>query len=296
MPTVAGYASGMTGTIEKGAVGSAIERFPAADGTELATRHWPVPQGRRPWATMLMVHGLGEHSGRYDHVAARLVEAGIHVRAYDQRGFGASGGRRAWVDRWSRFHDDLAEQLAATRTAAAGGPVVLYGHSLGGLVALGYALGDQPKPDALVLSAPALDADIPGWKRALARVLGVAAPTLAVRNALDMAVLSRDPEIGARYLADPLNHHFTTTRLGMEFIREQARCRGTLGRLKVPTLVIHGAADRLVPTDASAPLGDLPAVTRRTYPDLRHEMHNEPEWESVVDDVVGWLRERVGSR
>ncbi len=270
-------------------------RVTVADGTELATRHWPVPDGGRPWATLLLVHGLGEHSGRYEHVGAQLAEAGIDVYAYDQRGFGASGGRRAWVDRWSRFHDDLAERLAATHTAAAGGPVVLYGHSLGGLVALGYALTD-PKLDALVLSAPALDADVPAWKRALARVLGVAIPTLPVRNALDTAVLSRDPQVGVRYLADPLNHHLTTTRLGLEFLREQARCRAALGGLRVPTLVIHGEADRLVPTSASAPLGEVPAVTRRTYPGLRHEMHNEPEGGAVIDEVIGWLRERFAGR
>lgn len=270
-------------------------RVTAADGTELATRHWPVPDARRPWATLLLVHGLGEHSGRYEHVGARLAEAGIDTYAYDQRGFGASGGRRAWVDRWSRFHDDLAERLAATRTAAAGGPVVLYGHSLGGLVALGYALTD-PKLDALVLSAPALDADIPAWKRALARVLGVAVPTLEVKNALNTSVLSRDPQVGVRYLADPLNHHLTTTRLGLEFLREQARCRAALGGLRVPTLVIHGEADRLVPTRASAPLGEVSSVTRRTYPALRHEMHNEPEGPGVIDDVIGWLRERFAGR
>jgi alpha-beta hydrolase superfamily lysophospholipase len=275
---------------------SAVGRVAAADGTGLATRHWPVPGGRRPWATLLLVHGLGEHSGRYEHVGARFAEAGIDASAYDQRGFGASGGRRAWVDRWSRFHDDLGERLAATRNAAAGGPVVLYGHSLGGLVALGYALTDRPKLDALVLSAPALDADIPAWKRVLARILGVAVPTMEVTNALDTSVLSRDPQVGVRYLADPLDHHLTTTRLGLEFIREQARCRAALRGLRVPTLVIHGEADRLVPTIASAPLGDVPAVTRRTYPTLRHELHNEPEWASVIDDVIGWLRERFAGR
>ena len=270
-------------------------RVAAADGTMLATRHWPVPEGRRPWATLLLVHGLAEHSGRYEHVGARLAEAGIDTYAYDQRGFGASGGRRAWVDRWSRFHEDLAERLTAARTAAAGGPVILYGHSLGGLVALGYALGD-PKLDALVLSAPALDAGVPAWKRALARVLGVVAPTLEVKNALNTSVLSRDPQVGALYLADPLNHHRTTTRLGLEFLREQARCRAALGSLRVPTLVIHGEADRLVPTRASAPLAEIPAVTRRTYPALRHEMHNEPEGPAVIDDVIGWLRERFAGR
>jgi acylglycerol lipase len=271
-------------------------RVAAADGTELATRHWPVPDGRKPWATLLLVHGLAEHSGRYDHVATRLAEAGIDVYAYDQRGFGASGGRRAWVDRWSRFHDDLAERLVAARAAAAGGPVVLYGHSLGGLVALGYALTAPAKPDALVLSAPALEADIPAWKRVLARILGVVVPNLEVKNALNTAVLSRDPQVGARYVADPLNYHLTSTRLGLEFLREQARCRAALGGLRVPTLVIHGEADRLVPTSASAPLGDVPAVTRRTYPALRHEMHNEPEGAAVVDDVIGWLRDRFAGR
>lgn len=275
---------------------STVGRAVAPDGTELGTRHWPVPDGRRPWATLLLLHGLAEHSGRYEHVGSRLAEAGIDAYAYDQRGFGTSGGRRAWVDRWSQFHDDLAERLAAARSAAAGGPVVLYGHSLGGLVALGYALSDRPKPDTLVLSAPALDAEIPAWKRALAGFLGVLAPTLAVRNALNVAVLSRDPQVGIRYLADPLNHHFTTTRLGAEFLREQARCRSARGQLRVPTLVIHGEADRLVPTNASAPLGDVPSVTRRTYPTLRHEMHNEPEWATVIDDVIGWLRERHAGR
>ena len=147
-----------------------------------------------------------------------------------------------------------------------------------------------------MLSAPALDAAIPAWKRGLARILGAIAPTLTVRNSLATSVLSRDPQVGVRYVEDPLNYHRTTTHFGVEFLREQARCRAALGGLRVPTLVIHGEADPLVPTASSAPLGDLPTVTRRTYPGLRHEIHNEPEWESVVDDVVGWLRERVGGR
>jgi alpha-beta hydrolase superfamily lysophospholipase len=272
-----------------------VGRVVASDGTELATREWPVPAGVEPRATMVLVHGLGEHSGRYEQVGSRLAEVGIGVQAYDQRGFGSSGGRRAWVDRWSRYHDDLAERLAAARTTAGGGPVVLYGHSLGGVVALGYALTD-PKLDALVLSAPALDASVPAWKRVLARVLGVAVPTLEVNNALSTSVLSRDPQVGVRYLADPLNHHRTTTRLGLEFLREQARVRAALGGLRVPTLVIHGEADRLVPTRASAPLAEVRGVTRRTYPGLRHELHNEPEGPAVIDDVIGWLRERFADR
>lgn len=238
------------------------------------------------------MHGLAEHSGRYEDVGRWLSSAGIEVTGYDLRGFGGSAGRRAWVDRWRRHLDDLEDRLTAVRDAARGRPVVVYGHSLGGLVALGYAVADPPRPlpDALVLSAPALDSTIPAWKQRVAAVLSRVAPTVGLANAFDGAILSRDPAVAERYLADPLNHHRTTTRFGAEAFGEQARVRAALDRLSIPTLVYHGEEDRLVPAISSEPLGRLPTVTRRTYPELRHESHNEPEGEAVIADVVAWLR------
>jgi acylglycerol lipase len=266
-------------------------RVAARDGTELLIRSW-APVGE-PWAAILLVHGLAEHSGRYEHVGRQLAAAGLSVEAYDQRGFGASGGRRAFVERWSQNHDDLEDRLVSVRASAGGRPVVLYGHSAGGLIALGYVVADPPRPlpDLLVLSAPALDSTIPGWKRGLARVLGSVAPTTELKNAFDGAVLSRDPAIGLAYLADPLNYHRTTFRYGAAAIAEQARVRAVLGRLAIPTLVYHGEADRLVPPAASAPLADVPGVVRRTWPQLRHESHNEPDGPAVIADVIAWLRE-----
>jgi acylglycerol lipase len=257
-------------------------------------RHWAAVGA--PWASILLVHGIAEHSGRYERVGAQLAGAGLDVTAYDQRGFGASGGRRAYVERWSRNLDDLEERLAAVRAASAGRPVVLYGHSLGGLLALGYAVAEPPRPlpDLLVLSAPALESTIPRWKQALATILGRLAPTASLRNDLDGTLLSRDPAVGVDYLADPRNQHTTTFRLGAEAIAEQARVRAALGRLAIPTLVYHGEADRLVPTASSAPLAAIPGVVRRTWPDLRHETHNEPEGPAVIDAVVTWLRGAVG--
>jgi alpha-beta hydrolase superfamily lysophospholipase len=163
---------------------------------------------------------------------------------------------------------------------------------MGGLVAFGYAVAEpaRPLPDALVLSAPAVDSSLPNWQRQLARVLTRVAPTYRVRNAFDGTILSRDPSVAERYLADPLNHHFTSARLGAEALREQARVTAAIDRLAIPTLVIHGGSDRLVPTALSEPFDRLPNVTRLTYPNLRHETHNEPEGESVVADVVAWLR------
>jgi alpha-beta hydrolase superfamily lysophospholipase len=262
----------------------------ARDGTELLTRHWAPAAD--PWASVLLVHGIAEHSGRYEDVGSWLADAGLDVHGFDLRGFGASAGRRAFVERWSAYHDDLEDRLAAVRVGAAGRPVVLFGHSLGGLIALGYAVAEPARllPDVLVLSAPALDATVPAWKRAVARVLGSIAPTVPVKNAFDGALLSRDPTVGERYLADPLNHHATTTGLGAQALAEQARVRSALRRLSVPTLVYHGAADRLVPTASSEPLSAVPGVIRRTYPTLRHESHNEPEGRRVIGDVVTWLR------
>ncbi|HXI80236.1 MAG TPA: lysophospholipase [Verrucomicrobiae bacterium] len=261
-----------------------------ADGTDLLVRHWRATGD--PWASVLLVHGIAEHSGRYEHVGAWFGEAGIDLTGYDQRGFGGSGGRRAWIDRWSDNHDDLEERLAAVRAAAAGRPVFVYGHSLGGLIAFGYAVANppRPQPDGYVLSAPALESEIPAWKQALAQVLGRVVPGMTIPNALDGGLLSRDPDVGRRYLADPLNQHVTTTRFGLEAIREQGRVRAAIARLTVPALVIHGAADRLVSPSASEPLADLPGVTRVTYPNLRHELHNEPEGREVIADVIAWLR------
>jgi acylglycerol lipase len=268
----------------------------ARDGTAILVRRWPAVT--TPWAHVILVHGIAEHSGRYEDVGEWLAAAGIGVTGYDQRGFGASGGRRAWIDRWSRNHDDLEERIGDVRAVAGDRPVVVYGHSLGGLLALGYAVADEPRslPDALVLSAPALDSSVPAWKRTMARILDRVAPTMSLENDFDGAVLSRDPTVGERYLLDPLNEHRTTVHFGALALAEGARVREAAARLSVPTLVYHGEADELVPPSATEPLAAVPAVTRRTYPRLRHESHNEPEGHEVIDDVVAWLHATVGDR
>lgn len=262
------------------------------DGLELRTLRWPATATTR--AHLLLIHGIAEHAERHAHVASRFASAGIETHAYDLRGFGASAGTRAYVDRWSQHHDDVEDQLAAIRAVAAGLPVVLYGHSMGGLIALGYVLADppRPQPDLLVLSAPAIAARVPRWKRALADVLGVVTPRLEIPNELPPGGLSRDPEIEIAYRSDPLNVHRTTARLGMELFHEQARVQARLaqiGALPVPTYVLHGTDDPIVPVSASASLERRGNVTRRVYPGLRHEMHNEPESAAVIGDTTAWI-------
>ena len=272
--------------------GVRVDHVVARDGTSLLLRHWSVPAGE-PWATMLLVHGLAEHSGRYEHVGVQLARAGIDTFAFDQRGFGASGGPRASIDRWSQYHDDLEERLVGLRSIAPGRPLVLFGHSLGGLISLGYVLDGRARPDLLILSAPAIGATIPLWQRLLVGSLRRVAPGMLLSNRLDTEVLSSDPEVRARYLSDPLNQHKSTVRFAHAAFGEQRRVAAALDRLSLPTLVVHGELDRLVAPQTSAVLEGRHGVTRRVYAETRHELHNEPVGPSVVDDIVAWVRDRV---
>jgi alpha-beta hydrolase superfamily lysophospholipase len=273
----------------------------AADGTDLLVRHWPADEAEAggawagpPWAHVLLVHGLGEHSGRYEHVGDQLTGAGLDVTAYDHRGMGGSGGPRGDVVQWSQYHDDLAERLRDIRATSHGRPVVLYGHSLGGLIVAGYLLTDRPKPDLVVLTSPALDSTLPGWKKRLAVVAARVRPTLALANDIDGATLSRDPAVAAKTVDDPFCVKVSTVRFGAEGLAEQARVRaGAPGGFGIPTLVFHGLDDGLVPAQASEVLDGAPLVERRTYPGLRHELHNEPEGPDVIDAIVSWLRQQA---
>ena len=263
----------------------------AADGTPLLVRRWS-PAGDR-WAQMLLVHGLAEHSGRYERTGRLLADAGIDVTAFDLRGHGGSGGRRGDVERWTDYLDDIAARMAAVRAEADGRPVVLFAHSYGGLISTDYVLSGRPAPDLFVLSAPALDDGLPRWQHMLVPLIARIVPTLAFKNAWGPEVLSRDPEVGRLVQMDPGSPDRATVRMGAFGFAAQERVRATLSRLAVPTLVFHGTDDRLVPPTATEPFERLPGVTRRVYPGLRHETLNEPEGPQVVADVIAWLRDAV---
>ncbi len=275
----------------------ATARMP--DGTILRTLVWRTDEA--PWAQALVVHGLGEHGGRYGPVARALTADGIEVHAYDHRGFGGSAGPRAYVDRWSQYHDDLEARIGTLRDARPELPLILYGHSMGGLVALGYVLGDTPRvlPDLLVLSAPGIDSSIPAWRRRLAALLTNIVPRMRLANDLAEDGLSRDPEVRAVADADPLCQSTSTIRLGAEAFAEQDRVKEAVRGLRampVPTYVFHGSADPIVPVAASEGLEGIDGVTRRVHDGLRHECHHEPEHEDVLAEVVAWIRANAPAR
>jgi alpha-beta hydrolase superfamily lysophospholipase len=285
---------------------SILSHATASDGTDLLVRTWGADDlagfagsagsHGSAWASVLLLHGLGEHSGRYEHVGDQMAAAGLEVHAYDHRGNGGSGGRRGHVDRWAQYHDDLAERLAAVRAGAGNRPIVLYGHSMGALVALGYLLTDRPKPELVVLSSPGLDSTLASWKKSLAPPLSRIVPTLAVPNGIDGRTLSRDPGVAQKVAADPLASKASTARFAAEGLAEQDRVRREYAGLTLPTLVLHGLDDGLVPAQASEILASLPNVERRTYPGLRHELHNEPEGPAIIAEIIDWIRAKTGGR
>jgi alpha-beta hydrolase superfamily lysophospholipase len=273
---------------------SSTAKVTATDGTPLLTRRWPSTMAV-PWARMLLVHGVAEHSGRYERTGRLLADAGIDVTAFDLRGHGGSGGGWGDVKRWTDYFDDVATLLAGVRTDSGQTPVVLMAHSYGGLIATDYLLDGRPPPDLVVLSAPALGDGLPGWQHAVAPMLGRVLPTMALATAWGPEALSRDPAVGEQARADPGCPKKTTFRLGAFGFAAQERATAAVperyGELGLPTLVIHGGDDPLVPPPATEPFVGVPGVTRRVYPGLRHETLNEPEGPQVVADVIAWLRE-----
>jgi len=258
-------------------------------GEQLLRRQW-APSGV-PRAVILIVHGIAEHSGRYEAVGRQLADAGFGVVAHDQIGHGDSGGRKGHVESFSRFLDDVEDLLAELRSV--GVPVVLLGHSMGGLVSTAYAISDRPAPDLLVLSGPALDVDVPGWQRTLVHKLAQLAPRFHPKIPFDTAVLSRDPEVGRAYDADPLIKGGGSVNLISQLIMTAERTTADIDRLSVPTLCLHGGDDVLVPTVASAVLEGRPGVERRVLDGLRHEIFNEPEGPEVVQQVIDWIDARL---
>ncbi|WP_420879353.1 lysophospholipase [Rhodococcus sp. (in: high G+C Gram-positive bacteria)] len=270
--------------------------FAGVHGTRIVYDVWR-PDGP-PTGILLLAHGLGEHARRYDHVIERLVGLGLVVYAPDHRGHGRSGGKRIELRDWSEFIDDL-HQLSAVATAENPGlDRFLLGHSMGGAIALSYALDHQDELSGLILSAPAVD--VVGGKPKIVvevgKLLGRFAPGVPVET-LDAKAVSRDPAVVAAYESDPLVHHGKVKAgiaRGMIIAAESFPAR--LPSLTLPVLLLHGTEDHLADISGSrmiAAHAGSKDLTLKTYDGLFHEVFNEPEQDKVLDDLVDWLRPRL---
>ncbi len=286
---------------------SVLEPFTARDGENLALHGWPVGAENAEngigdvRGVVLLVHGLGEHAGRYQHVAWKLKGWGFAVRAYDQRGHGESSGMRGALHTDSALIDDLAEVVDDTRLRFKDLPLILLGHSMGGLVASHFVALNVRPVDGLVMSSPALDAGLSVCQKLLLAVSRRLAPNICINNGLDARYISRDERVVKAYQGDRLVHPKISPRLAHFIAAAGPATIAAAARWRVLTLLMYAGADRLVnpagsrsfAMNASASSAVKPGlVTVKCFDGLYHEIFNEPEADSVFETLKAWLHAR----
>jgi alpha-beta hydrolase superfamily lysophospholipase len=258
----------------------------SADGTQLHLSIWEPAQHER---SLLIVHGLAEHMGRYQHVAEVFTAAGFRVVGLELRGHGDSEGKRGHVDAWSQYGDDLAAALAWM-----GGPCTVLAHSMGGLVVLDRMLAPLPQPiTELICTNPLLGVRVeaPAIKLMAAGLLSKLLPWLSLSNELDTAHISRDPEVVRAYEQDPRVYSTITPRWYTEMRAAMERVTGSTGSPEVPLLMVTSDADQICDPVASRKLANHweGSTEQLRYPELYHEVLNEPEKQQVMAEILSWL-------
>ena len=270
--------------------------FRSHDGLDLFERRWE-PEGEVR-GNVVLIHGYGEHSGRYGHVIEALNGMGVGVHAFDQRNHGRSPGRRGYIRDFDLMLEDLGGYLDHVRGRLDGKPYFVMGHSMGALVLASYVQTRSLDARGLIFSSPflAINDEVSRFLVALAGVLGTLTPWLPVAS-MDTGGVSRDPEVVRAYDADPLNFHGKiVARTGSQFNAAIARARANFERISAPVYIIHGTADALVPADGSRLLHDRcrsDDKTLRIYEGGYHELHNDIEKETVIADLCAWIGERL---
>ncbi len=255
---------------------------------------WPV---KHPRLVILLIHGLGEHAGRYAHVARFFNEHGIAVLAADLPGHGRAAGPRGHARGLKHLFQTVDQLMEEAARHYSGVPVVLYGHSMGGNVVLNYLLRRRPDVAGVIATSAwiRLPEPPPAVKVAAGRIMRYVWPSLALPNGLDPEAISRDPEVVRAYREDPLVHDKISAALGAGML-DAARYLDTWqGELAVPVLLMHGSADRLTAWQGSSEFAERAngPVTFQLWEGGYHELHNDPQKEQVLTAMIEWLEQKV---
>jgi alpha-beta hydrolase superfamily lysophospholipase len=264
----------------------------ALDGTKLAIRDWPLNNKEKQRGLVLVVHGLGEHCGRYELFANKLNDWGFAVRGYDHYGHGESGGKRGKITDDQHLLNDLKEIIEETREKYnKGHPLILFGHSMGGLIAARLvSMGTEVK--CLILSSPALELGLSQRQKMLLAIMRRIAPDLCLGNELNPKELSHDLTVVQEYLQDPLVHDKISARLAMFLQNQGQEVRGHAHTWKTPTLLLYAGDDRIVSPEGSEYFSQASPTEITDAHCLRgmyHEIFNEIEKEKVYAKLKIWL-------
>ena len=271
-------------------------KWKSFDGLDMFAQGW-VPE-KDPKAVVCLVHGVGEHIGRYAHVGAAFAAAGYALLGFDLRGHGKSGGPRGHAPSLDAFFKDIEDFVRAAETRYPSAPRFLYGHSLGGLLSLSYAVTHKVNARGMIVSSPGLATAIQEQKMKvmLAKVLGSLAPTITLPSGLVTAHISRDPQVVETYVKDPLVHDKITTGFGRAGLQAIDIAFTHAAQLAVPLLLVYCSEDQIAfprGSEEFARLAPKELVTLKRYEGLYHEPHNEPEKAQVLKDYVQWLDAQV---
>jgi len=282
---------------------STLTAVPSYEGTFTASANYRLfeqawePAGT-PRSTIVLLHGYAEHSSRYQHIAACLVENGHAVYTYDHRGHGRSEGKRAYVENFNAYLEDLHIFLQRVTELSANTPIFLFGHSMGGAIGALYCIERHPDLAGLILSSPALvledsSSHILSYLIFAISSIFPAMPTVK----LDRRKLSHDQAVVEKACSDPLNYHGRMpARTAAEFLHATHRIQAGMDQISLPFLVFHGTADQLTDVRGSCQLYHLSCSEDKTlglYEGFYHETFNEPKQEQVLDELVTWLDEHL---
>lgn len=266
----------------------------APDGLSIFWRMWEPEQEHR--GVVGLVHGLGEHSGRYAHVGEALTQAGYCLLALDLHGHGCSGGPRGHVDSFENFLTDIDLMLAEAASRFPDKPRFLYGHSMGGILVLNYVLRRRPQLAGVVATASGLRTPLREQKAKLlfARLAGSLLPSFSLPSGLQTAGLSRDRQLIESYEMDPLVHDRATLRMANETFAAVDWTLENAANFHLPLLLMHGTADELAYAHGSQEFAGLVSgeCDLKLWEGLYHELHNEPEQQEVFDYLIAWLDEK----
>jgi lysophospholipase len=272
--------------------------FSGKGGVEIFFQKWIAPKAK---AALVLIHGVGEHSGRYNNLLNALKGKGISVFAIDHRGHGKSHGKRGHIDSFMDYVYDLKLFVEYVKEENRGFPLVLYGHSMGGVIAAKYALTYQDDPSIVVLSSPGFAPafTVPGWKKSVAAFFSARIGSLSMPTGLPSEDISRDSEVVKAYDNDSLVHGKVSARWYIEFMKAGEECLANASSVKKPLLVFHGTSDKIADYKASEEFYTNAGSAEKDlllYDGFYHEVINEPEQDrnKALKDVTAWIIKQVG--
>lgn len=262
-----------------------------ANGLKIYANEWRADGDLR--GVIGLVHGLGEHMGRYQHDAAAFNQSGYSLIGFDLPGHGHSEGKRGHSSYEGVFHE-IDHLLETARQRSPGKPVFLYGHSMGGAIILEYLLKCKADVQGAVITAPGLAPGypIPGWKLTLAKVMDRLMPSFTLTNGLDQNNLSHDPAVARAYQADPLVHDRISAQLGLDLLTHGDWIIAHAREIPAPLLLMQGSLDHLVSiqsTEAFVKAAPAEKITYKVWDGFYHELHNELENKQVFQVIIDWL-------